>query len=438
MKRSEYDSILKYVEHYKFDILFNFNHIKLNAFTILLKELMSNNFEFWKLSNSDGKINYVRYKIENLKEMICFRSISNDEDLFALSLFNLEFEMSYKNPDKITVTIIKNIVHERKFTEFVAKIKGILKKYLTDLIISVENGEEIKQYVQSNIAVQGRLLGTYNFNRIIIGCGNFSLTKLRQIIHFLWQNDGIRVKFDNENTRDIYLNHDINFDIYKKLFSLIFRIKVCDDVNEVFMEYDQPITPQDRANMLLYNSQELLEWKNGELTQVNRNNINENKLLGKIYDEYIPMDTITLIDNFFCLDINDREIFYNSCNVYNDALIFYKKRDYSNAIAKLIISLENLATEVFKNLDFEKIDENSRAKYKTIKFVESFIGDPEEIKKLIDYFYDVRSKNVHRGITNWNIYDLIYGMIYFGSDFEWLELITNFCLINWLINKTKL
>lgn len=450
MKKSEwnkhYDSLF-YDNPIVFQIKTEFDFLEYYAFITLLKQFMGKFLQF-SLYNSNNN-RFIRYYIEDLRKMKFCKEVDENILNIIYRFVNIQFEIPFKKRNVIRIFINKikptmndndslNInTFKKAYEKYYQYIRRLLKESLEDIIKRVNHVQIVQGQFWCNYVFNGRYIkGVYDAGRIKLAQGytngSFSMYS-PQLVKVLARHDKIRINDLNNNIKEIDFELYFISRIYTRLLSVIFRAYVSDSIFESFAG-DKVFEQLNNKIIQSFDNSIFKDKEEGQKVKINREKLLKgNKFYDYWYKEYFPEDTQDLIERFFKLDFEVRQEYLNCCNSYWYAMKFFYSKDYANAIAKLVAVIENLATIEYKT---SKGDDSCLSKTKNI--VNDLFEVDDELNKVIDSYYILRSRNVHRGESEKLMNDYLFDTCtYDDQSFANLETIVHFCLIKWLIKKTN-
>lgn len=270
----------------------------------------------------------------------------------------------------------------------------------------------------------GSVSGNYNFGDICVSGGN------EEKVYTLPEILLIKVKYDNyivpdmpdgfPEINDLGIKRIMALNILQLLLRFPFEDKIYD--GKFYGELDEI-----SAEFGVFNN-----FKAGKSYPVNRNIIIDNSSIG------FAQDAPEIIDKFFKLDDEKRQVFLNSCQSYINGL----KSRAAKAIAYYCAAIENIANNnstrniVFDKLnDFhDKIIDRDPKRIKIYKVINNTFGKEIVTQDYVKYLYDIRCLHFHDGFERTNFLQNALGFDEANVNIcDEVERLTNSFLIKWLL-----
>ena len=298
-----------------------------------------------------------------------------------------------------------------------------------DIVRDAINKSEIAKvspsyYLELAQLMYGSISGNYDFGNICVSGGNEEKTYAKPEILL------IKVRYNNyiipgmpngfPGIDDLDINRIMALNILQLLLRFPFEDKIYD--GKFYGKLDEA-----KAEFGVFSS-----YKPGKTYLVNRNTIINNDNIG------FAQDSAEIIDKFFKLDNEKRQVFLNSCQSYINGL----KAKTAKAIAYYCAAIENIANnKLTRNSIFDetnnfhdRIINRDSKKERIYKVINNTFGRKIVSRGYIYYLYSIRCLHFHDGFENTNYFQNALGFDEANANIcDEVERLTNSFLIKWLL-----
>lgn len=377
---------------------------------------------------------YLKYLPLDIVNIYLFKYKIIDKDLVTVikSYCYFEFELEAKSFKWIDII---GYIRKANYTQdelkgvynALEKIIFLLKEDICTIIENILKAEVISKYWLQNLYIKGRdIIGYYDFEWIDIDGGDKKkYSNYDKIIKCKFKAKGLNVK-NLDGTYQEIASTNLYSTILRQLLSVFCRFCEIEARRSDTAKY---YSYKDEEKK--YGHHELNDKHEGKYHYANRMILTKDETFYKLFGlSYVPQDINELFDIFFRLDFDTQQMFIISCSSYVEALQNFHSQKYTQGIVNLISSIENIATyESVRN----DTSNPTQMKAKKIESLFTMIFGTD-LKKFLDIIYSIRSKYVHRGISNNKLLDLIFS-IQNATDIQFaaVEEVTHFVLIRWLL-----
>lgn len=311
--------------------------------------------------------------------------------------------------------VIKEILKEKN-KEIVDYVKCICKKIKCSSVVD-------NYFLEPVQLCYGAVSGYFDFGRLIVDGG--AETEIYNNPQVLL----LKIKYSKIIVDDmpvgIPMNDSMMLDriIVKTLIQLLLRFPLEDQMTDGIYYLRDSFEPKNKLEFDQNNV--------GKTYIADRTKIIDNKFVG------FPNDSKKIIDKFYSLNLEKKNLFLKSCTSYINGL----KSKSTKAIAYYVLALENIANYNSKSSHqlpkqgtyYNPITETNK-KIRIYKTINNIYGEEIVSEDYINIIYKLRSSHFHNGLENNDIIENIFDVDEGDTNLvDSVERLTHSFLIKWLM-----
>lgn len=385
-------------------VCFEFEHFSVDQMEILLR-VISNYFQTDTAIFSKGKNCIVKNGDSFIERELINQGVRIYDEL--LPTLKIEIHISGK-PIKKAILYVKAPkdlcnVTDKHIKQCVIRITKKISADINFLLSAIDNVEIRENFFIQDIAIwDGDFGGQYDWGSIYIDFGNFIPNRKNYKVARCWiKYAQYKINLINHPTFSFI---EITSKIYLTLLQCFLRFIIHEPTDNL------PYIPS---------------FFEGKSILVDRTDLSNEYIKDFVNNRMVPNDIASLFLKFEKLSEAEKNVFFNSVNVYCEGM----KHDGAVALSYYIISIETLSA-----YDAKEKNINNQNKVDMIwGFLNKLFSNSQVGHEIIEQMYSVRSAYVHNGIANNNFLDEIFiKSVIDNSHCKIIERIANFALILWL------